>query len=227
MRKIILDTETSGLNPKEDRIIEIACLELINDIPSGNIYHKFFSPGNVNISPEAEKVHGLSNNFLSKYDLFDNQVDEVLDFLEDSPIIIHNVSFDLSMINSSLERLRLQKLSEKRCICTLIMARKLFPGTKVNLNALCRRYKISLENREKHDAVTDCFLLAQVYMELIGGKQHKFNFFEKKEKTLSNLQQKKMNIKFTPEIIVDNQELNCHEKMLSEISNSLWKKYKN
>lgn len=226
MRKIILDTETSGLNPKEDRIIEIACLELINDIPTGNIYHKFFSPGNIRISPEAEKVHGLSNNFLSKYGLFDNQVDEVLDFLEDSPIIMHNVSFDLSMINSSLERLRLPKLSEKRCVCTLIMARKLFPGSKVNLNALCRRYKISIESREKHDAVTDCFLLAQVYMELIGGKQHKFNFFEKKKKIL-NLQPKQMNIKLTPEITVDKHELDCHEEMLSEISNSLWQKHKN
>ena len=176
MRKIILDTETTGLNPSSDRIIEIACVEMINEIPTGKVFHKYYNPGNVVIPEQAENIHGLSNEFLKDYKLFDDNIDEVLDFIDNCQLIIHNASFDLAMINSALERMHLKKIEESSALCTVRMARKMFPGSKVNLNALCRRFDISLANREKHDAVTDCFLLSQVYIELIGGKQHKFNF---------------------------------------------------
>ena len=223
MRKVILDTETTGLNLDKDRIIEIACIELLNEIPSGEIFHRHYSPGNLIVSKEAENIHGFSNEFLKDFDLFDESLEEVLDFIKDSPLIIHNASFDLGMLNSSFQRMNIEKINEDRAICTVTLARKMFPGSKVNLNALCRKYGISLENRVKHDAVTDCYLLSQVYLELIGGKQNKFNF-----KQNENIQESKKSFeKFsakTPLIEISEHETKLHKKMLLNIPKSLWEK---
>ena len=225
MRKIILDTETTGLNPSSDRIIEIACVELVNEIPTGKVFHKYYNPGDVVIPEQAENIHGLSNDFLKSYELFDNNIKEVLDFIDDCHLIIHNASFDLSMINSALERMELKKIEESSATCTVRMARKMFPGSKVNLNALCRRYDISLANREKHDAVTDCFLLSQVYIELIGGKQHKFSFDD--EKNIKPTEEKN-NINYcskkTPIVLLNEDEIKNHENIRKQIKNSIWDK---
>ena len=221
-RAIILDTETTGLDFKNDRIIEIGCVELINDVPSGRTFHKYFNPGNIKISPQSEEIHGLTNSFLQKFKLFDDSVDEVFEFIGSSQIIIHNAQFDISMINSSLERLSRDLISLNQYICTLVMARKKFPGSKVNLNALCRRFGISIEHREKHDAVTDCFLLAQVYIELIGGKQHKFEFSEI-QKNNNILEKETIFNKYKPPLIeISNLEIRKHKEMRKKIKNSLW-----
>ena len=224
MRKIILDTETTGLNPFSDRIIEIACVELFNETPTGKVFHKYYNPGEVVIPEQAENIHGLSNDFLKDYELFDNSIKEVLDFIDDCQLIIHNASFDLAMINSALVRMNFKKIKESSATCTVQMARKKFPGSKVNLNALCRRFDISLANREKHDAVTDCFLLSQVYIELIGGKQHKFSFDENN----INLMEEKSNVNYcskkTPIISLNEDEIKNHENIRKQIKNSIWDK---
>ena len=168
MRKLILDTETSGLNPENDRIIELACVEMINEAPTGEKYHRYYNPGDIIISNEAEQIHGLNNKFLEKFPTFEKSAQEFLDFIEDSQLIIHNASFDLSMINASLKRIGKEIILPERAVCTLEMSKKMFPGSKNNLNALCRRFNISLENREKHGALTDCYLLLDVYIELLG-----------------------------------------------------------
>ena len=225
MRKIILDTETTGLDFHKDRIIEIACVELVNDIPTGEVYHKFFSPGDIEISQEAQEIHGLSNEYLKDFELFDQNVLECIEFIGQSPIIIHNAQFDLTMINNSLKRNNFALIDEEKVICTLVLARKKFPGSKVNLNALCRRFDISLEQRLKHDAKTDCFLLAQVYLELIGGKQHKFLFNEKLLQTSQNEKTVKKRKK-TPIIKLTSAQIEQHNDLLKKLKNSIWKKFK-
>ena len=223
MRKIILDTETTGLNFQKDRIIEIGCLELVNDVPSGNIFHRYYSPGLIKISDEAEKIHGLNNKILEKYPKFDDCIDDFIAYIKDSILIVHNASFDISMINSAFSRNNLELIDIEKCICSLIMAKKLFPGSKVNLNALCKRYDISVEGREKHDAMTDCHLLAKVYLELIGGKQRKFKFSNKnKDLNLSNKQPSDVNNIKLKEIELTEYEKDNHLKMLKDIPKSFW-----
>ena len=223
MRKIILDTETTGLNFQKDRIIEIGCLELVNDVPSGNMFHRYYSPGLIKISDEAEKIHGLNNKILEKYPKFDDCLDDFIAYIKDSILIVHNASFDISMINSAFSRNNLEIIDIEKCICSLIMAKKLFPGSKVNLNALCKRYDISLEGREKHDAMTDCHLLAKVYLELIGGKQRKFKFSNKnKDLNLSNKHSSDVNNIMLKEIELTEYEKDNHLKMLKDIPKSFW-----
>ena len=223
MRKIILDTETTGLNFQKDRIIEIGCLELVNDVPSGNMFHRYYSPGLIKISDEAEKIHGLNNKILEKYPKFDDCLDDFIAYIKDSILIVHNASFDISMINSAFSRNNLELIDIEKCICSLIMAKKLFPGSKVNLNALCKRYDISVEGREKHDAITDCHLLAKVYLELIGGKQRKFKFSNKnKDLNLSNKQPSDVNNIKLKEIELTEYEKDNHLKMLKDIPKSFW-----
>ena len=223
MRKIILDTETTGLDFQKDRIIEIGCLELVNDVPSGNMFHRYYSPGLIKISDEAEKIHGLNNKILEKYPKFDDCLDDFIAYIKDSILIVHNASFDISMINSAFSRNNLELIDIEKCICSLIMAKKLFPGSKVNLNALCKRYDISVEGREKHDAMTDCHLLAKVYLELIGGKQRKFKFSNKnKDLNLSNKQPSDVNNIKLKEIELTDYEKDSHLKMLKDIPKSFW-----
>ena len=223
MRKIILDTETTGLDFRKDRIIEIGCLELINDIPSGNSFHRYYSPGLIKISDEAEKIHGLNNIILEKYPKFDDRLDEFLKYIKDSPLIVHNALFDISMINSAFLRKNVEPIDIEKCICSLIIAKKLFPGGKVNLNALCKRYGISVDGREKHDAMTDCHLLSQVYLELIGGKQRKFEFskINKNSKLSDNHHSNTHNLEL-PEIELVESEKNDHSKMLKDIPKNYW-----
>lgn len=223
MRKVILDTETTGLDFEKDKIIEIGCVEIINDVPSGKTYHSYFNPGARQINMQAEEVHGLSNKFLEQFDSFEKKADEILEFLGDSLIIIHNAAFDLTMINKELKNCKKILIEESQVFCSLLMARKKFPGSKVNLNALCKRFDISIENRTKHDAITDCFLLAQVYLELIGGKQHKLTFREAKGKRKDNiLESNIIEIKKTGEIKLSESELEQHNQILRKLNKPLW-----
>ena len=220
-RRLILDTETTGLDFEKDRIIEIACLELIDDVFSGEKFHNFYSPENIIISKQSEEIHGLSNDFLKKYNSFESEIQKFIEFIGNSQLIIHNAQFDLSMINNALMRTGKRKISSEQTLCTLELSKKKFPGSKNNLNALCRRFGISLEEREKHSAITDCFLLLQVFQELNGGKQGNldFNRFEEVISEPNKTKYKNLNL---PKVKISNEELENHKKILKEIPNNLW-----
>ena len=220
-RRLILDTETTGLDFEKDRIIEIACLELIDDVFSGTKFHNYYNPENIIISKQSEEIHGLNNNFLKKYKSFESEIQSFLEFIGNSQLIIHNAQFDVSMINNALSRVGRKKIPEEQTLCTLELSKKKFPGSKNNLNALCRRFGISLEEREKHSAITDCFLLLQVFHELNGGKQGNLEFSACEE--LINLPNKVMskNLNLQKVKILD-EELENHKKMLKEIPNNFW-----
>ena len=221
MRKLILDTETTGLDYQKDRIIELACLEVIDNEYTDKKFHKYYNPDGVVISEQSEEIHGLSNSFLRKFNSFDESLDDFIDFVGDAELVIHNAQFDISMINNALKRKNRTEIGMDRVLCTLEMAKKKFPGSKNNLNALCRRFNISLESREKHGALTDCFLLLSVFIELLGGKQEKLTFLAKSN--LSEVSedmdyQKRENIL----ISVSEEEILEHKNILSKIDNPIW-----
>jgi len=220
MRQVILDTETSGLDFEKDRIIEVGCLELVDGIFTGKKFHNYYKPDNIVISSESEQIHGLNNSFLSKFSSFDSCVQDFLEFLEDSQLIIHNVQFDLSMINQSLKRMSIKQIDKKNTICTLELARKKFPGSKNNLNALCRRFDINLDSREKHGALIDSFLLLEVYNELLGGKQKKLDLSI--EPSVSKQNFSKHNSKKYILVNLTNEEISDHNEMLSNMRKKIW-----
>lgn len=172
-REIILDTETTGLDPRSGhRVIEIACLELEDFIPTGKSFHRYIHPDR-EIDPEAERVHGISLAMLQGKPRFhESDVCEAfLAFVEGATLIAHNADFDRGFINHELERAGRPPIVESLWSCTLVMARQRFPGMYNSLDSLCKRFKISLAERDKHGALVDCRLLAQVYLELRGGKE--------------------------------------------------------
>ena len=171
MREIVIDTETTGINPRDGhRIIEIGALELMHHLPTGNKLHIYINPER-DIDDGAVAVHGLTSAFLSDKPLFAEIVDEFLSFIGDAPLIIHNASFDMGFINAELEKIQHPPLPIDRAIDTLAMARKKFPGAQANLDALCRRFEIDNGHRDLHGALVDADLLASVYVELLGGRQ--------------------------------------------------------
>ncbi|HBN48641.1 MULTISPECIES: DNA polymerase III subunit epsilon [Thalassospira] len=173
MREIVLDTETTGLDPYADhRLVEIGCIELINHMPTGQQYHQYINPQRP-MPREAFDVHGLGDDFLKDQPVFAEIVDDFLKFIgDDSLLVIHNAAFDMKFLNAELEWLSKPKIAMNRAIDTVQMARKKFPGSPVSLDALCRRFKIDNSNRTLHGALLDSDLLALVYLELLGGRQH-------------------------------------------------------
>jgi DNA polymerase-3 subunit epsilon len=172
-REIVLDTETTGLDPKSGhRLIEIACIELQDLMPTGRTFHRYINPER-EIDAEAERVHGLSASFLAGMPRFGDAevVDAFLDFVEGATLVAHNAAFDRGFVNAELERLGRATLEETRWIDTFGIAQKRFPGMYNSLDALCKRFKISLAEREKHGALIDTKLLASVYLELKGGRE--------------------------------------------------------
>ena len=171
MREIVLDTETTGLDPAGGhRVVEIGCIELVNHMPTGREFHRYVNPER-DMPAEAEAVHGLSAAFLADKPLFSNVMEELLGFIADSPIIAHNAGFDMGFINAELRRTGRAPLAAERTIDTVLLARRKFPGAQASLDALCRRFQIDLSERGKHGALLDAKLLAKVYLELIGGRE--------------------------------------------------------
>jgi DNA polymerase III subunit epsilon len=171
MREIVFDTETTGLNPASgDRIVEIGCIEIFNRVETGRHFHAYFNPER-SMPADAEAVHGLSTTFLSDKPSFTELADDLLEFLEDSPLIAHNASFDFGFLNFELERCGRPHVSLSRMVDTLTIARTRHPGAKHSLDALCMRFGIDRSHRVKHGALLDAQLLAQVYVELTGGRQ--------------------------------------------------------
>ena len=171
MREIVFDTETTGLNPLSgDRMVEIGCVEIFNRVETGRHFHAYFNPDR-DMPFEAQEVHGLTNLFLSDKPRFSERVDELLDFLGDSPLVAHNAGFDFGFLNFELEKCGRVAVSMGRMVDTLTLARSKHPGAKHSLDALCMRFGIDRSHRVKHGALLDAQLLAQVYVELTGGRQ--------------------------------------------------------
>jgi len=170
-REIVMDTETTGLDPMTgDRIVEIGAIELINHMPTGQVYHQYINPER-DMPQEAFAVHGLGNEFLADKPVFAKIGQDFLDFVGDAKMVIHNASFDMKFINAEMGWAGLQKMPMDQAIDTLEIARRKFPGAQNSLDALCRRFGVDNSVREKHGALLDSELLAEVYLELIGGRQ--------------------------------------------------------
>lgn len=171
MREIVLDTETTGLDPlRGDRLVEIGCVEILNRMPTGQTYHVYINPER-EMPAEAFAVHGLSAEFLSTKPLFHEVVDEFLAFIGDAPLVIHNASFDISFINAELDRIKRAAIPRERLVDTLLLARRKHPGVSNRLDDLCSRYSIDNSHRTKHGALLDSELLAEVYVDLVGARQ--------------------------------------------------------
>ena len=175
MLEVILDTETTGLSVADDhRIVEIGCIELKEQIATNKIFHEYVNPERP-VSKDAYKIHGYSNEFLSKKKIFPEIADKFLEFIKDKKIIIHNAAFDLSFINYELKKINKKPLDKKNVIDTLEIARQKFPGSQNSLDALCKKYNIDNSKRDKHNALLDCKLLQKVYINLLGQKEPKLN----------------------------------------------------
>ena len=195
MKEIVLDTETTGISVKDGhRIVEIGCIELENLIPTKNKFHYYLNPER-KVSEQAFKVHGYSDEFLSKQKKFNEIVDEFLEFIKDKRLIIHNAEFDLAHLNNELKLLGSEKV-DNEVIDTLVLARDKFPGSQISLDALCKRFKIDNSRRVTHTALIDCDLLARVYINLIDQKEPSLNFqatndqYEKKDEVVLNYYKK-------------------------------------
>ena len=222
MREIILDTETTGLDPKMGhRLVEIGAVELINHTPTGVNYQTYINPER-DVDPGAQEIHGLTNEFLKQHPAFGDISTEFINFLSDSTLIIHNAPFDLAFINMELSRLGVAPISSERVIDTLVLARKKFPGAQANLDALCRRFAIENRHRELHGALVDAALLADVYIELIGGKEPTLGLSAKKSKTVAeDTARVYQNPRSFP---VSEEELKLHRAFVETLKNPIWEK---
>ncbi len=220
MREVVLDTETTGLNIADgDRVIEIGCVEVVNRVRTGKYFHTYLKVDKES-SAGALNVHGLTKEFLADKPEFKDIKQEYLDFLADSPLVIHNAKFDLGFLNNEHKLHDLRPI-KNQIVDTLIYARKKFPGSPANLDALCKRFNIDATKRVKHGALLDAELLADVYLELTGGSQIKLSLEQQRSKQpkAANI----IKIDF-PERKFENSaaELAAHQNMLSKIKDNLW-----
>ncbi len=186
MREIILDTETTGLDPlRGDRLVEIGCVEIFNRMPTGQTFHRHINPER-DMPAEAFAVHGLSSEFLATKPLFAEVVEDFLEFIADAPLVIHNASFDIGFINAELDRIKRPVISRDRLVDTLLLARRKHPGVSNRLDDLCSRYAIDNSRRTKHGALLDAELLAEVYIDLIGARQSQLILASETRETRTN-----------------------------------------
>ncbi len=226
MREIVLDTETTGMDPVDGhKLVEIGCVELENHMPTGRTYHQYINPER-DVPAEAAAVHGLTQEILAKEPIFGEVVGNFLDFIgTDSKLIIHNAAFDMKFINAELKTYGFPNLENKRVIDTLMIARRKFPGSPANLDALCRRFKIDNSNRTLHGALLDSELLAEVYLELLGGRQRGLDMeVEKKPTNSEEKVVKAPRIYREPrQFTISDKEKAAHDKMLEGVKDSFWK----
>lgn len=210
MHEVFLDTETTGLSYKDGhRIVEVACIETKDLIATGNVFHKVINPKR-SMPDQAFKIHGFSEKFLSDKETFDKIADEFLNFIKNKKIIIHNAPFDLGFLDGELSSLNKDKINKKLVIDSLDVARNKFPGSSNSLDALCRKFNIDLSRRKKHNALLDCELLREVYINLLDAKEPKFNLSSvNNNKTLTNIED------YNKEIVkVSEKELKQHKDFL-------------
>ena len=212
MNEIFLDTETTGLSFKDGhKIVEIACIETKDLIATGNVFHRLINPER-NIPEEAFKVHGFSEKFLSTKEKFDKIADDFLNFINGKKIIIHNASFDLGFLNGELRSLNKNTIDPKKVVDSLEIARNKFPGISNSLDALCKRFNIDLSKRTKHNALLDCQLLREVYINLLDAKEPKFNL-STKDLEQNLVRNKNYNKKV---VEVSSNEVNMHKEFLKK-----------
>ena len=227
MRRIALDTETTGLNPLDGhRIVEIGCIELDVNIPTGKEWHAYVNPQRA--MPEAAfAVHGLSEAFLLKKPLFKDIAKDFFDFITGAELVIHNAKFDIGFLNSELKRIGMPLIEMKNTIDTVQLAREKIPGAAASLDALCKRFEIDLSIREKHGALLDAKLLAEVYLELTGGRQASLTLIQKnKEKINEEAKEEKQSLeelKFEIAKLTE-KDKEEHKEMLKKINSPIWLK---
>lgn len=230
MREIVLDTETTGFDPKTgDRMVEIGAVELINHMPTGNTYHQYINPER-DMPQGAFEVHGLSEEFLRDYPVFRDIGRAFLDFIGDSKLVIHNAKFDVPFLNAELGWCDLPKIQMERAIDTLDIARKKFPGSPASLDALCRRFGIDNSHRTLHGALLDSEILADVYLELIGGRQPGLVFAQAQtEKSAGGEDPGDWRPRARPEALpsrISNEEAAAHAAFVEAMGDgALWKKF--
>ncbi len=213
MNEIFLDTETTGLSVKENhKIVEIACIETKDLIPTKNFFHKLINPGR-DVPEDAVKIHGFTGEFLKDKDKFENIADDLINFISGKKIIIHNAPFDLGFINHELKLVKKNEIKKDNVIDTLEIARGKYPGSSNSLDGLCKRFNIDLSRRVKHNAILDCELLREVYINLLDAKEPKLFFNENDEGTISEVE--KTNLKYCKKIIKPSpEELTKHKNFL-------------
>lgn len=225
MREIIFDTETTGFDPKNgDRMVEIGCIEMVNRVVTGRTYHAYFNPER-GMPAEAEAVHGLSDAFLADKPLFSACAQEFLDFIEDSAMVAHNANFDFNFINAELKLCGLPEVSRTRMVDTVALAKVRHPGAKLSLDALCSRYGIDRSHRTKHGALLDSELLAQVYVELRGGRQIGLELAAESAEIVTEIKvlAKKDRIFRQPRPhAASDEELSAHAEFLKSVDTPLW-----
>lgn len=232
MREIIFDTETTGLSNKDDRIIEFGGLELDNKFPTGNSFHIYINADGKKVHPDALEVHGITDDFLKDKPVFKDVVDDLLAFVKGAKLVAHNANFDMGFLNAELARLDMPPIGNEHVIDTLALARRRHPMGPNSLDALCRRYGIDNSRREKHGALLDAELLAEVYIEMSGGRQTALSLvnnqddnnetFEAKDGTIVRFGQRPDPL---PSRITE-QEKQAHDALLKGLGeNSIWSKY--
>lgn len=229
MREIILDTETTGLDPNSGhRIVEIGCVEMVHKMRTGKTFHCYINPLR-DMPKEAEAVHGISTEFLLDKPVFADIVEGLVEFLGEATLVIHNAGFDMKFLNHELKQHGYQLWPNELVLDTLAMARKKFPGAPASLDALCRRFNVDLSARDKHGALLDAELLTEVYIELCGGKQVGINFNEVSDvllETKEPLEPLAPTISIPlREYSVSEDELSEHQSMLDTINNAVWKEF--
>ncbi len=230
IREIAFDTETTGLDPAAGhRIVEIGCVEMINQVKTGRVLQLYINPER-NIPDEVIKVHGITNDFVADKPVFKQVAKQFVDFISDSRLIIHNASFDMKFINWELARVGFAELDYSRVTDTVEIARRKFPGSPASLDALCRRFNIDNSNRKYHGALLDSELLADVYLELTGGRQSALfaassDSTNKQDKdNLATNSFKKLSVPYR-EFPPTDEELSLHEDFIKKIKNSLWNEF--
>jgi DNA polymerase-3 subunit epsilon len=223
MREIVLDTETTGMEPSTgDRIVEIGCVELENHLPTGKTYHVYLNPER-EIPAEATAVHGITNDFVKDKPTFGEVVGNFMDFIGDSRLVIHNAEFDMKFLNAELKTFGFPSLDNRRALDTVKMAREKFPGSPANLDALCRRFNIDNTSRTFHGALLDSQLLAEVYLEMLGGRQQGLAISDEPKSADQEKARNAERVFWEPRIFSPSeQEKAAHEAMLAGLKSPLW-----
>ena len=228
-RKLILDTETTGLNFNDDKVIEIGIIELIDNVLTQNYFHEYINP-EMNISLSAQKVHGISNEFLIEKPTFSKIAKKFLDFIKDDTIIIHNAEFDTNFINKELQNCGFNNIKNS-VIDTIKIAKKEFPGQTVNLDSLCKKLNVKNIRQNFHGALLDATLLSKVYLRLTTGKQENFNLIDDKAVNFNNnIEDNDFKLSFSVPreklMYISDHERKKHESFITEMTDPLWKKIK-
>ncbi len=224
-REIVFDTETTGLDcAKGDRLVEIGAVELINHIPTGVTYHQYINPER-EVPEEVVKVHGLTYDYLKDFPIFEKVADEWMEFVGDATLVAHNASFDINFVNYELKQIGRPEYEWSRVVDTLEIARNLFPGSRCSLDALCKRFEIDNSSRVFHGALLDAQLLAEVYLELLGGKEPSLLLDPKRQKTIENAAADNVpkNIRPARVFALSPEEEQAHREFLqNKITDAVW-----